>query len=167
MNIIEHPAHPTNYGERKHGAKIIGIVYHDTGGTAQSALNWFADPAAKVSSHYVIAKDGTIYRCVPDEKAAWHAGMSEWFGYENLNDWTIGIEIEDKNDVDPYPEAQLLSLLELSEALSMQYRIPLNHHVGHQHIAVPAGRKVDPGPDFDWWGFLNTLGARLSAKEHP
>lgn len=165
MTIIDNPAHTSNYGARKSGATIIGIVYHDTGGTAKSALNWFANPRAQVSAHYVVARDGTIYRCVGEDKAAWHAGASSWFGYDNLNDWTIGIEIEDSNDTDPYPDAQIASLLELAEDLSIRYRIPLNHHVGHQHVAIPRGRKVDPGPDYPWYDYLVTLGARIAAKE--
>jgi N-acetylmuramoyl-L-alanine amidase len=162
MTIIERPADPTNYGNRKAGAKPLFVIYHDTAGTAESAVHWFQNPASKVSAHYIVTAIGVIYRMVPEDKAAWHAGMSEFMGYESLNDWSIGIEMEDQDDKKPYPDVQLKAVLELAQDLATRYKIPLNRHVGHVDIATPRGRKIDPGPDFDWWAFLNVLGARLA-----
>lgn len=143
------------------------IIYHDTAGSAVSAISWFQNPAAQVSSHYIVGRDGAIYRVVPEDKAAWHAGRSTAFGWENLNDWSIGIEIEDISDQDPYPDAQMEAILDLAEDISLRYAIPLNHHLGHSHIAVPRGRKVDPGRDYPWFDYLNVLGARLSVASWP
>lgn len=165
MTIVERPADPKNFADRNANAVPLFIIYHDTGGSVESALNWFANPIAGVSAHYVISRTGVIYRCVPEDKRAFHAGASEFMGFSDLNQWSIGIEIEDQNDKDPYPDAQMLALFELAEDLAWRYKIPLNRHVGHADIATPRGRKIDPGKDWAWWDFLNVLGARLSVRE--
>jgi N-acetylmuramoyl-L-alanine amidase len=165
MTPIAYPASPKNYSARPRGAVIGCVVYHDTGGSAESALQWFQNPVAGVSAHYVVARDGRVYACVAEDQKAWHAGSSLLFGIPDLNAWSIGIELEDRLDVgDGYPEAQIEALLHLAVAISKRYRIPLNHHVGHEHIAVPRGRKVDPGADFPWYAYLNALGRRLSLE---
>ena len=158
------PAHPSNYSRRPAGARIGAILYHDTGGTAASAIAWFQDPRAQVSAHYVVARDGTVYSCVPEDAKAWHAGSSELFGIPDLNAWSLGIELEDRDDREPYPAAQLEALLELATDISRRYLIPLNHHVGHEHVARPRGRKADPGVDFPWFAFLNAVGRRLATS---
>lgn len=162
VDIIERPAHSKNFGARKAGAAVRLIVLHDTGGSADSALGWFANPAAGVSAHYVIARDGRLFRCVPDDKRAYHAGVSECFGYFDVNHWSIGVELEDKSDTDPYPDAQLEALLGLLEDLARRYQIPLNRIVSHADVAMPRGRKVDPGNDLNMVSLLIELGRRLS-----
>ena len=145
---------------------MTAIVIHDTGGkTAKGALEWMCSPKSKVSSHYLVGKDGTIYRLVSDSEIAWHAGTSLLHSEDNVNEFSIGIELVDDNDGDPYSDEQLASLFELCEGLCFTYKIPLNRVVGHQHIAVPKGRKSDPGRDFPWYEFLNTLGSRVAQKE--
>ena len=150
--------------------KINCIILHDTGGkTAKGTLTWFntpdLPPEKQVSSHYLIDRDGKIYQCVEDENKAWHAGSSSLWGEDNVNDWSLGIEIVDDNDADAYPDKQLEALFELCESLIIKYEIPLNRIVGHQHVCVPKGRKADPGRDFQWYPFLVTLGARISTLE--
>lgn len=164
MNIIERPANTNNFGRRKRGASPIFLVLHDTAGSLESAISWFENKMSGVSSHYVIGLQGEIYRMVPEDRCAWHAGESAFMGYTGINDWSIGIEIVDLDDKDPYPEAQLGALIELSEDILTRYKIPLNRCIGHADVAVPHGRKQDPGIDFNWESFLITLGARLAAK---
>lgn len=161
MTIIEAPVPHKN--RRPPVTSPDCLVLHDTGGkTAEGALAWFRDPASQVSSHYLIDKDGTIYRCVPEEERAWHAGHSELFGRPDVNSFSLGIELVDDSDVDAYPAAQLGTLIDLLVDLCRRYRIPLNRVVGHQHIAP--GRKGDPGPDFPWGSVLAQVGARLVAE---
>lgn len=153
MNIIEYPV--LHKSKRKYSDFIGAIVLHDTGGkTAQGTLAWFNNPRSLVSSHYLIEKDGTIYQCVPDEEKAWHAGRSELFGVPDVNEFSIGIELVDDDDENVYPEDQMRALVELCAELVGKYEIPLHQIVGHEHICVPPGRKVDPGSDFDWFLFL-------------
>lgn len=167
MRIIEAPAHPQNFSDRPTGMTPRAVVYHDTAGPAGSAIAWFQDPRSRVSAHYIVAIDGTIYRCVPEDKMAWHAGTSILWNEPALNAWSLGIELEDTDDRAPYPTAQLRGLLDLAVDISARYRIPLHLHVGHQHICVPKGRKQDPGGDFDWFSYLNMLGHRLYALGRP
>src|SRR3990167_5349096 len=106
MQIIERPS--PNFGSRK-GSSITSVVLHySISRTAESVLSWFSLPTSQVSSHYVVDKDGTIYRCVQDEKAAWHAGGSELWGVPNVNAYSIGIELVSMG-VESYPKGQIQS----------------------------------------------------------
>jgi N-acetyl-anhydromuramoyl-L-alanine amidase len=99
----------------------------------------------RVSSHFLIRRDGEVVQFVPPEKRAWHAGQSSWRGRERCNDFSIGIELEGADDV-PFSEHQYESLAALTRELERRYG-PLEK-VGHSDIAP--GRKTDPGPWFDW-----------------
>src|SRR5882672_653465 len=91
LTIIERPS--PNFGTR-HGAAIDCLVIHDTEGPdAASAVSWFESPASGVSAHYVIDRDGTVYRCVADAARAWHAGASALGGRADVNTSSIGIEL--------------------------------------------------------------------------
>jgi N-acetylmuramoyl-L-alanine amidase len=153
-----------NRSKRSINSVIDCIVIHDTGAhTALSTMSWFINPLAKVSAHYLIDKDGSIYQFVEDGDKAWHAGMSRLHGKENVNDFSIGIELVDASDADKYPQAQLDALIDLTTTLCINYNIPLNRVVGHADVAP--GRKVDPGPDFPWYEFLTTLGSTIQQRE--
>jgi AmpD protein len=99
----------------------------------------------KVSSHFLIRRDGEIIQFVPCDQRAWHAGESNWRGRERCNDFSTGIELEGADDV-PFENAQYEGLAELTRALRAKYQIA--DILGHSDIAP--GRKTDPGPYFDW-----------------
>jgi len=99
----------------------------------------------RVSSHFVVRRDGRLLQFVPCAKRAWHAGVSEWQGRERVNDFSVGIELEG-TDMEPYAAAQYTMLARLVKALVRRY--PIAAVVGHSDIAP--GRKTDPGPAFDW-----------------
>jgi N-acetyl-anhydromuramoyl-L-alanine amidase len=102
----------------------------------------------KVSSHYLIRRDGTLVQYVPTEKRAWHAGASTWKGRERCNDFSIGVELEGSDDV-PFAEPQYETLARLTKSLFERYgELEL---AGHSDVAP--GRKTDPGPWFDWERF--------------
>lgn len=105
----------------------------------------------KVSSHFLIRRDGELIQCVPCLQRAWHAGVSQWQGRERCNDFSIGIELEG-SDFDAFEEAQYFTLLRLLAALRAHY--PIQTVTGHEHIAP--GRKTDPGPFFDWGRLVQT-----------
>ena len=150
--------------KRPSDVMINAIIIHDTGGkTALGTIEWFVDLESNVSSHYLIDKDGTTYQFVEDEDKAWHAGVSSLHGIDNVNNFSVGIELVDNNDKDIYPQEQIDSLIELCALLCMEHKIPLNRVVGHKDVAP--GRKVDPGNDFPWFEFLITLGATIGEKE--
>jgi N-acetyl-anhydromuramoyl-L-alanine amidase len=106
----------------------------------------------RVSSHFLIRRDGQLIQFVPCACRAWHAGASSWNGRERCNDFSIGVELEGADDV-PYTEAQYRRLADLTAALKRLY--PIAGIVGHADIAP--GRKTDPGPAFDWAQYRSLL----------
>lgn len=161
MDIIKR--HSPNYAELP-SRDITIIVIHDTGGrTAESALSWMESPLSNVSSHYLVDKDGTIYQLVEDEDVAWHVGASVLWHESDLNRIALGIELVD-DSLDKYPDEQMTALIDLTAGLCDKYQIPLNRIVGHENVAMPKGRKVDPGADFPWFMFLNTVGSLILDK---
>ena len=99
----------------------------------------------KVSSHFLIGRDGALTQFVSTDKRAWHAGISSYQGRTGCNDFSIGIEIEG-TDYEPFRIEQYDTLVLLTAALCRRY--PLQAVTGHEHIAP--GRKTDPGPFFNW-----------------
>ena len=62
------------------------IVLHYTGmQSGEAALERLRDPEAKVSAHYLVEEDGRVFRLVPEERRARHAGVSFWRGVEDNN----------------------------------------------------------------------------------
>ena len=102
----------------------------------------------KVSSHLFIERDGSITQFVPIDKKAWHAGVSNFNGRENCNEFSIGIELEGTDELE-YTQQQYDSLVEVSRELMVLYPlITKDNIVGHCDISP--GRKTDPGKAFDW-----------------
>ena len=150
MRRIERPS--PNQDARS--APVDMLVLHYTGmADAASAIARLCDPAAKVSAHYVVAEDGQVLRLVDEDKRAWHAGRSTWRGRENLNDTSIGIELEGLED-HRFEAAQYETLGSLCSAIALAY--PVTGIAGHEHIAPQ--RKRDPGAAFDWPGLQDALG---------
>lgn len=152
-----------HFDERPQGAKVSLLVVHNIslppgefggpwiddlfmGRLDANAHPYFREIAGlKVSSHYLIRRDGALVQYVPTDKRAWHAGASSWKGRSHCNDFSIGVELEGADDV-PFAEPQYEALARLTRALQARYG-PLDL-AGHSDIAP--GRKTDPGPWFDW-----------------
>jgi AmpD protein len=111
----------------------------------------------KVSSHFLIRRDGELIQFVPCSRRAWHAGASQWRGRSRCNDFSIGVELEGADDAD-FADAQYATLAGLTRSLHRIY--PIVDCVGHSDIATPPGRKSDPGPHFDWQRFRALVGPR-------
>lgn len=102
----------------------------------------------RVSSHVLIARDGSLTQYVPFDRRAWHAGNSRWRGRDACNDFSVGVELEGADEV-PYDERQYEALADLVAALQRAYpSLAEGWIAGHSDIAP--GRKTDPGPAFDW-----------------
>jgi len=108
----------------------------------------------KVSSHFLIRRDGELFQFVPCGQRAWHAGQSEWRGRSRCNDFSVGVELEGADD-QPFTDSQYAVLAQLSRVLRSEY--PIADWVGHSDIAIPPGRKTDPGQHFDWKRFRAML----------
>ncbi len=150
LRIVEHLS--PNHDPRPEGAAVDMLVLHYTGmKTAEEALARLCDPAAKVSAHYTVDRDGRIYRHVPEERRAWHAGVSYWAGEQDINGRSIGIELVNPGHefgYEPFAERQIAALIDLSHEIFSRHRIPALRVLGHSDIA-PA-RKEDPGELFPW-----------------
>ena len=141
-----------NVDDRPPGCAVDTLILHYTGmPTAAAALQRLCDPAAKVSAHYLIDEDGSVVQLVPEERRAWHAGVSGWHGRACLNDCSIGIELVNPGHewgYRPFPEAQYAACIELCREILGRWRIPPHRVLAHSDVA-PA-RKQDPGELFDW-----------------
>jgi N-acetyl-anhydromuramoyl-L-alanine amidase len=160
-----------HFDERPAGARVSLLVIHNISlppgefggpwidhlfmGTLDAGAHpSFGEIAAlRVSSHYLIRRNGAIVQYVPTDKRAWHAGVSSWKGREKCNDFSIGVELEGADDV-PYGPSQYATLGRLTRALLRRY--PIADLAGHSDIAP--GRKTDPGPAFDWARYRRLAG---------
>ena len=162
-----------NQDERPVGTEITLLVVHSIslppgeyrGDAIERLFTNRLDPAAhpyfgaiadlRVSSHFLIRRDGELVQFVRVERRAWHAGVSTWRGRERCNDFSIGVELEGMDDGD-FTDAQYLRLTALVQALKAA--LPLRDIAAHSDVAP--GRKTDPGPGFDWPRLLGELAAR-------
>src|SRR5919198_875185 len=89
-----HDRFSPNHDARGCPARIDMLVLHYTGmQSAEAAIERLCDPGARVSAHYVVEENGTIWRLVPENRRAFHAGISCWEGKTGLNAVSLGVEI--------------------------------------------------------------------------
>lgn len=139
-----------NFDER--GRDIDMIVLHYTGmRTGAEALDRLTDAAAKVSSHYLVDEDGTIYALAPENMRAWHAGVGAWKGETDLNARSIGIEIVNPGHEFGYrkfPARQIDMVIALVRDIKTRHPVSPARMLGHSDVAPQ--RKEDPGELFPW-----------------
>ncbi len=150
MTFVDLPS--PNHAPRPDGQAVDILVLHYTELPLRESLDILRDGMRelRVSSHYVLDLDGTVYRLVPEERTAWHAGKSWWRGREGLNATSIGIEIVNLHgDRHDYPPVQIDALTELCRGILARHpAIEPRNVVGHSDIAPQ--RKIDPGRRFPW-----------------
>lgn len=108
----------------------------------------------EVSAHYLIDRNGTIWKLVPEERRAWHIGVSQMPEPDSrtgVNAFSIGVEVIG-NETDGFTNAQYESLTAL--AGDIMRRLPIRFILGHKDIAPE--RKTDPW-NFDWDRFKSDL----------
>ena len=144
----------SNHDERPPGAPTDILLLHYTGmQSAEAAIARLRDPAARVSSHYVVEEDGLVWQLVPEQRRAWHAGVSSWRGDTVLNDRSVGVEIVNPGHEWGYrafPALQMAAVCELCLGILARHPIPARNVIGHSDVAPD--RKDDPGELFDWAG---------------
>jgi N-acetylmuramoyl-L-alanine amidase len=158
-----------NFDDR--GRAVDMIILHYTGmKTAEEALSRLCDPAARVSCHYVVDEDGTIYTLVPEGKRAWHAGVGAWKGESDINARSIGVEIVNPGHEWGYrkfPARQIDMVIALIKDIKTRHFVPAARVLGHSDVAPQ--RKEDPGELFPW-GKLAAEGlavGRYAGDEDP
>ena len=141
-----------NHNERRAGLHPNALVLHYTGmTTGERALARLCEPAAEVSSHYLVWEDGGIDQLVPEARRAWHAGASFWKGETDLNSASIGVEIVNPGHdggSPPFADAQIEAVIALGRDICSRWSIPPERVLAHSDIAPM--RKRDPGEVFPW-----------------
>jgi len=145
---------------------ITVIIIHYTGMQSErESLKRLISPKSKVSCHYLIRRNGVIFRLVNDRNIAWHAGKSKWGKYNNLNKNSIGIELVNKGHkfgYQAFTKTQILNLVKLCKKLKKKYKIKKQFILGHSDIAPL--RKIDPGEKFPW-DYLSSKGIGIYPKK--
>ncbi|CAB3676103.1 N-acetylmuramoyl-L-alanine amidase [Achromobacter pestifer] len=136
-------------------SRVRTVVLHYTSVDDATSMKILAH--GKVSAHYLVNETGRTYRLVDENRAAWHAGASSWYGNIAMNSTSIGIEVvnagwTDGPDGKPlwhaYDDRQVRALTILLRDIIQRHGIAPENVVGHSDIAPQ--RKVDPGPLFPW-----------------
>jgi len=144
------PANSANFRSGR-TAKVNQIVIHVTQGSYAGTINWFQNPSAKVSAHYVVrSKDGEITQMVYNKDTAYHVG--------NANPSTLGIEHEGYvDDASWFTDSMYRSSAKLTRALAKAHGIPLDrkHIVGHNE--VPGNDHTDPGKHWNWKKYMELV----------
>ena len=144
-----------NWNERQCPVSML-VLHYTALPTCEDSLARLCDPtnsAGRVSAHYLVDVDGTIYQLVDESKRAWHAGVGSWRGLDKINDRSIGIEIqnigltEDGKRV-PFPACQIDAVIALCKDIKARHGISNRDIFGHSDSAPT--RKIDPGEAFPW-----------------
>ena len=128
------------------------VIIHYTGMQSEiESIKRLKNPNTKVSCHYLINRNGIVTQMVKDKFIAWHAGKSKWKKINNLNKYSLGIELVNKGHkfgYEKYSELQIKSLIKLCTYLKKKYNFKNESFLGHSDIAP--FRKLDPGEKFPW-----------------
>lgn len=144
------------HAARSQASRVLHLVIHYTVEDEAASLALLTQ--GRVSAHYLVG-DGDpprVYRLVPEERMAFHAGSAQWQGQQGLNATSIGIEVVNAGwrdgpqgrDWAPYPPAQVDAVVALVRDIVRRHGIRPDRVLAHSDIA-PA-RKQDPGPLFPW-----------------
>ncbi|MGN0934002.1 N-acetylmuramoyl-L-alanine amidase [Falsigemmobacter intermedius] len=137
-----------NFTERRGGLRPEFIVIHYTGmASCAAARERLCLPEAEVSAHWLISESGATEALVAEEMRAWHAGAGSWRGLSDMNSRSIGIELANPA-IHPFPEPQMAALEDLLRGIMTRWQIGPEGVIAHSDMAP--GRKIDPGPRFDW-----------------
>lgn len=149
IDAIETPS--PNHSDRK-GTKVSLVVLHYTGmKTGEEALGRLCDPHTGVSAHYLVEEDGRVFRLVPEERRAHHAGVGAWAGITDVNSASVGIEIVNPGHwwgYRDFPPVQVDAVTALVGGITARHGIGPLGVIGHSDLAP--GRKDDPGERFPW-----------------
>lgn len=153
---------PTANKGQRHGHKPTLVIIHaDAGGTDAGTIDWIVRSSAKagnpVSYHYLVGRDGTVYRFVKETEKAWHAGKKCRFHGEevegSLNPTSIGVCFANNGKGDEfYTVEQYKAGAQLVADICKRNGIPVHRIRGHFEVCEP-GYKQDPYPWFNWRTF--------------
>ena len=140
----------TNYNSRNNSKIQLIIIHYTALKDATDAVSYLCNKEKKVSSHYLISQNGSVYNLVLDKFRAWHAGQAFWQEVTDINSISIGIELDynPKGKNNKFSSKMIYSLKKLILKLKKNYKINKNNILAHSDIAP--FRKKDPGKNFPW-----------------
>ena len=157
-SIVSDVIPSANYGDRNKGRLPDMIVLHYTGmPDVEGAIAKLCTAGTDVSAHYIVLEDGRIVQCVPENRRAWHAGVSCWAGEEDINSCSIGIEIVNRGHDWGYPDfpsRQIAAVIALCRGIMLRRDVPPHRVLAHSDVAP--SRKKDPGEKFPWHSLANS-----------
>lgn len=163
-----------NARRRRPGVRVDTVLLHHTASSNDAGtVAWLMDPKSGVSAHYVVGTKGDVWRLVPEELCAWHAGRGrlpwETVPEYDFNHRSLGIEVVNPGDgKTPFTEAQYRALEWLVPdickrlggvaAVTLTGTVPASlvgrgrfnpsvYVLGHRDVTR---RKTDPADNFDW-----------------
>ena len=157
-SIVSDVIPSANYGDRNKARPPDMIVLHYTGmPDVEGAIAKLCTAGTDVSAHYIVLEDGRIVQCVPENRRAWHAGVSCWAGEEDINSCSIGIEIVNRGHDWGYPDfpsRQIAAVIALCRGIMLRRDVPPHRVLAHSDVAP--SRKKDPGEKFPWHSLANS-----------
>jgi N-acetyl-anhydromuramyl-L-alanine amidase AmpD len=148
-DTLARPAGPIYRETRKHTPNITArkkilpthILLHHTSGAYAGSVAWCMNPASRVSYHCIVSNTGKRTVLAESTMRTWHAGISEWKGRKNCNDFCIGVAFEGDTYTQPPSEDALMSAAEYLEPIMAEFDIPVRNMI--RHADVSPGRKND------------------------
>ncbi len=159
LMVIHHISLPPGgFADRNSTSFIVDFFQNRLDSSLHPYFEEIADQ--KVSSHFLISRNGEVFQFVSIQHKAWHAGLSSFMGREKCNDFSIGVELEGDGE-HPFEEIQYQALAKLTAQIQDAY--PDLLFAGHSDIAP--NRKTDPGAQFNWEKFQSR--ASISLEKFP
>lgn len=139
MADLTHPS--PNHNDRKGKAVQVIVLHADASPNEKGCVSWIQSSQSKVSYHCLIGRMGEVYRFVPFERRAWHAGKSDWQGEKDVNSVSVGLAFSNRNDgKEPLTKAQIAAMRDVVQEVRDRFGpLPLT-----THAAIAPGRKTDP-----------------------
>ena len=139
-----------NYSFRKKNKIVKYVIIHYTGmKNINLAYKKLSNNHSNVSTHYLISRNGIIFNLLCPKFKAWHAGKSKWKNDININEYSLGIELENKGHRYGYTNftyKQYTSLKKIIFFLKHNFYI-LDKNILY-HSDISPNRKEDPGEKF-------------------
>ena len=184
---IEHISCSKNSEKFKDNMPDTIIMHYTAGRNGESSAKYLAKDNVKASAHIVIDRSGKIFQLVPFNIIAWHAGKSQYSNRTGLNNYSIGIELDNAGVLKKtgnkyqswfgkyYSEDEVIEAKHRNEHTNKYWHTYTEEQLNRSfelcellietygirmilgHEEISPGRKQDPGPAFPLDKFRNKL----------